>query len=300
MSYPATVILPTEEARKSFPVFLEKVLLLIKEVGYDELYGYQIDPKGNYYKEKEVQLILFKYFKANEYDVEASLTQLKKSLIWRKEFKPLSAAFNESHDKKFNNIGFITQNSESAANMKVVTWNLYGAKGDGVKNPKEYFEDYDAFVRWRIGLMEQAVALLDFTDPENNYMAQIHDYAGVSFLSSDSSVRKTGKKVVQLFQDHYPEFLSTKYFLNFPFVLAWVYNYVVKSYFISAETVRKFHILHSGKDLAKEFEAKGLPANYGGSGKPLSDQNVVVKAGKEYSGIVLAEIFEQEQNDDVE
>ncbi|GMM34097.1 Sfh5 protein [Saccharomycopsis crataegensis] len=297
--YPETVILPTEQSKKTFEQFLTKIPDIIKDADYDELYGYQLNPEGKSYNAPVAQALLFKYFKANDYKLTESIAQLTASLKWRKEFKPLKAAYYETHDEKYKNIGYLTYKDESPANLKVITWNLYGLTSPDVKNAKDYFKDLDGFVRWRIGLMEQAIGLLDFTNKENNYVAQIHDYSGVSFLSSDSSVKKIGKKVVQLFQAHYPEFLSAKYFLNFPFVLAWIYNFIVKNWFISAETVKKFHILHSGKDLVKEFKVPGLPKKYGGNGGDLKSQNYDVKLIKlsPYTEEILKRNFENEADD---
>lgn len=297
--YPETVVLSSEEHKKAFEELFAQVPDIAKQAQYDELYGYQLDPAGEQYNKPVAQAIVFKYLKANEFKVEDSAKQLKDTLKWRKEFKPLKAGFEEKHDPKYKEIGYLTFNPKSPTNVKVVTWNLYGAKSENVKNPKEYFANYEEFVRWRIGLMEQAIGLIDFTSKDNNYIAQIHDYANVSFLSTDSSVKKVGKEVVALFQAHYPEFLSTKYFLNFPFILAWVYNYIVKNYFISAETVKKFHILHSGKNLAKEFEAVGIPKSYGGDGDDLKSQNVDVSkiTISPYASKTLEAAFQEEAND---
>lgn len=302
VDYPEVIILPTDAAKDGFAKFVERIPVLIKEIEYDEMWGHQLDPKGQCYEKDIANAILFKYFKANEYNVEESVTQLKESLKWRKDFKPLSAGFVEKHDRKFADIGFLTYNAKAPANCKVVTWNLYGVTNERIKNPKEYFSDTDEFVRWRIGLMEQAIGLVDFTDKTNNFIAQVHDYGNVAFLLSDKSVKSAGKKVVRIFQQHYPEFLSCKYFLNFPVILSWIYNFIVKNWFISEATVKKFHIMHNGKNLAKEFKVDGLPKAYGGNGLDLENQRYDVNKIKlsAYGELLAQEEFKESADLDID
>jgi hypothetical protein len=69
----------------------------------------------------------------------------------------------------------------------------------------------------------------------------------------------------------YPELLKEKFFVNVPLVMSWVFT-AMKA-FLSAETVKKFHPLSYGSNLAGEVPGFGqeLPTAYGGKGKDLKE-----------------------------
>ncbi|KAG7889147.1 hypothetical protein KL925_005022 [Ogataea polymorpha] len=250
--------------QKTLAAFKKEVQVIVDEVEYDELFGYQLS-RGEFFDEEAYERLLIKLLTAYDWDLHAAEDSLEKILEWRKEFDPLSAAFVEEHESKYDDIGFITYDPNGKALEKVVTWNLYGK----VKNAKEIFGNNDsdtagqnAFLRWRVGLMEQSVQLLDFKSPENDYMVQVHDYKGVSLFQRDAQVKKTTKKVIEVFRDFYPELLSKKFFVNVPTLMMWVFN-VIKP-FVAEKTRNKFVVLSNGSDLVKHLDPKMLGAEYGG------------------------------------
>ncbi|KAG7693098.1 hypothetical protein KL930_004817 [Ogataea haglerorum] len=250
--------------QKTLAAFKKEVQVIVDDVEYDELFGYQLS-RGEFFDEEAYEKLLIKLLTAYDCDLQAAEDSLEKILEWRKEFDPLSAAFVEDHGSKFDDIGFITYDPDGKPLEKVVTWNLYGK----VKNAKEIFgtdesdtSGRDAFLRWRVGLMEQSVQLLDFKSPGNDYMVQVHDYKGVSLFQRDAQVKKTTKKVIEVFRDFYPELLSKKFFVNVPTLMMWVFN-VIKP-FVAEKTRNKFVVLSNGSDLAKHLDPKMLGAEYGG------------------------------------
>lgn len=235
------------------------------EADYDEIYGYQLDPNGAFYDAAVLRTIALKFLKANDWDYNLAKTQLTSTLKWRKKFNPLSAGFREEHDKKFDVISYITWYPENPANEKVVTFNVYG----NVTDPAFIFGDLDAFLRWRVGIMEKGIQLLDMKDTLNDYMVQLHDYKKLSFFRLDAHVKRGSKATIKLFQDYYPEVLSEKFFINIPFILSWVFNFVAK--FVSEATRKKFKVC-DGMDVAK-YLGDQVPKEYGGkSSKTLEEQ----------------------------
>lgn len=246
---------------------LDKQLSEITEsVDYYELYGYDLrslaaSASGTKIREN----LLSKFLIANKYDLEAAKAQLKKTLSWRKEFNPLSAAFKETHDPQLDQLGVITSH-----NGTIATWNLYGA----VKNREKLFSKLDEFTRWRVGLMEKGIALLDFASDDqkqNGYMIQTHDYFDVSMLRLDASTKAASSKTIQLFQDYYPEFVSRKFFVNVPLLMAWMFSFAKT--FMSAETASKLTMISNGKDLAAEI-GSWVPKKYGGKTDSLETLRV--------------------------
>lgn len=233
---------------------------IIKDAGgYDEIYGVQLLPTGEFYDPKIARRIVYKLVKAFQFDVPEARKHAVEILRWRGEFDPLSAAFLEKHDKKYDQIGALTLNDNGQPNEKVVTWNKYGTIDDTAK----MFSHVDEFIRWRVGLMEQATLLLDFEDATNDYMVQVHDYKGASLLGMSEDSKKASTSIIKLFRDYYPEVLYKKYFVNVPMLMSFLFN-VFKS-FIPEVTRKKMTMLRNGDTLSQYLDGPGIPIEYGGS-----------------------------------
>lgn len=115
---------------------------------------------------------------------------------------------------------------QTATQIKRLSLGTYTANWS---KKKELFQNVDKFVRYRIGLMEKGLSLLDFTSSDNNYMTQVHDYKGVSVWRMDSDIKNCSKTVIGIFQKYYPELLYAKYFVNVPTVFGWVYDLIKSS-----------------------------------------------------------------------
>ncbi|KAH7380619.1 CRAL-TRIO domain-containing protein [Pyrenochaeta sp. MPI-SDFR-AT-0127] len=247
---------------------------LVTEAAHNEVYGLELS-KSNPFLTK---LILQKFLRANQNDLEKGKKQLLETLKWRKEFNPTKAA-DESFEKgRFEGLGYVLEIEgvpESLNKKDVVTFNIYGA----VKDNKATFGDLEGFLRWRVGLMEKSVQKLNLsaaTQPIPNYNEgpdpyqgfQIHDYLQVSFLRQDPQVKAATKETIALLQSHYPETLSRKFFVNVPIVMGWLYS--AMKMVIAKETVKKFTVLSYGNQLATEL-GPNIPKVYGGSAGELSE-----------------------------
>jgi phosphatidylinositol transfer protein SFH5 len=75
--------------------------------------------------------------------------------------------------------------------------------------------------------------------------------------------------VISQFSTAYPELLKTKFFVNVPAIMGWVFS--AMKLFLSKDTLRKFHPMGWGSGLAAEMGKVGekLPKAYGGKGKEL-------------------------------
>ena len=109
----------------------------------------------------------------------------------------------------------------------------------------------------------------DGVDPYR--MVQVHDYLNVSFLRMDPTIRAASKETIQTFSLAYPELLKEKFFVNVPLVMGWVF--AAMKVFLSADTVKKFHPLSYGSNLAGELKGWGseLPTAYGGKGQGVKE-----------------------------
>jgi len=95
------------------------------------------------------------------------------------------------------------------------------------------FGDTDAFIRWRVAIMELTLQQLhldkadrsipDYGKGPDPYQAiQVHDYLSVSFFRQPAEIKASSRKIIELFSAYYPETVSYKYFVNVPIVMQWM------------------------------------------------------------------------------
>lgn len=271
--------LETEQEKKLEQLIqaIPDILAKTEDSSYDEIYGYRIaaDDEDNVDVEARNEILL-KFLIAREYDLTKAKEMLVNTLNWRRKFQVLSAAYGEKYDKDLEKMGVITDYKGNKDNFSVVTWNLYA----NLKNPKKLFAKFGVgvensdrtdlpgtmFLRWRVGLMERALALLDFADADRCKIAQVHDYNNVSMFRMDPGMKAATKEIISIFSDNYPELLSKKYFINVPYVMGWVFSFFKVTGLMSAATLKKFEMLNHG-DLSGAFGKENLPLDYNGGKK---------------------------------
>ncbi|KAI1120623.1 CRAL-TRIO domain-containing protein [Nemania abortiva] len=236
------------------------------------------------------QIVLQKYLNANDGDVAKARDQLTKTLDWRKKTQPLQLIKQTFSKEKFGGLGYVTvhvadkkEGGEEEAAREIFTWNVYG----NVKSIDVTFGNLEEFINWRVALMELAVQELALStatvpisaDPDADHykMFQVHDYKGVSFLRQAPQVKAASTETIRVFATAYPELLKEKFFVNVPAVMGFMYGFM--KLFVAARTIKKFHPMSNGANLAKE-EFGGsqvalrdmLPPEYGGKGADLKTQ----------------------------
>ncbi|KAI9893772.1 MAG: Non-classical phosphatidylinositol transfer protein (PITP) [Vezdaea aestivalis] len=264
---------PVEATVTPLKLFEAKLSAILNSANHDEIWGVRLsaaDPIP-----VPTKVILQKFLRANQNDTEKAAEQLSKTLKWRKEFRAADAINDTFERSKFDGLGYITKSSHADGddtNLGIITWNIYGA----VTNFKHTFGDVDEFLRWRVGLMEKALTHLSLETatqeipeggPDPYQIAQIHDYLSVAFLRTDPAVKTASRAAIALFQDHYPELLSRKFFVNVPLLASWMFG--AMKVFMAAETKRKLIILSYGNQLAT-YLGNEVPRDYGGVGEELN------------------------------
>lgn len=280
---PATAIVePPAQGEKALKPDskLEELFRSAKASSHPEIWGVVLADPATHVPS---QIVFQKYLNANDGDLVKAKDQLKKTLEWRAKNKPLELIKDSYSKEKFGGLGYITSYTDSTSSgvegKEVFTWNVYGV----VKDFGKTFDDMDAFIDWRVALMEMAMHELDIgsatlpitaeNDPYKLY--QIHDYKSISFFRSPPAVRAAAKKTVEVLALAYPETLREKFFINVPAVMGFMYG--VMKLFVAPKTIKKFHPMSNGGALAAEFgdsKVKGLgeklPKEYGGTGADLS------------------------------
>ncbi|KAI0369848.1 CRAL/TRIO domain-containing protein [Pilatotrama ljubarskyi] len=206
----------------------------------------------------KASVVLAKFARARELNVAQAAEMLVATLRWRDEFKIDEVVKEEFDQDVFGRLGKVFGKDKEG---RPVTYNLYGA----VKDMKAVFGDVQRFIRWRVQFMEESIKLLDFETVDQ--MVQIHDYEGVSMTQRDANQKAAAKEATSIFQNHYPEFLSRKFFINVPTLLTWIF-WLFKP-LISANTLSKMSVVGSGAktigaELSQVIDPKELPKRYGG------------------------------------
>lgn len=122
----------------------------------------------------------------------------------------------------------------------------------------------------------EATTVMDYNGEDPFQMLQVHDYQNVSFLRMNPTIRNASRRTIEVFSMAYPELLKEKFFVNVPLVMGWVFTAL--KVFLSKNTVRKFHPITNGANLAREFSGFGseIPKVYGGKGGDLVEVGTTV------------------------
>ncbi|KAL2016214.1 hypothetical protein VTK56DRAFT_4071 [Thermocarpiscus australiensis] len=277
---------PGDEDSKLAPVVaptpLAQLWSLAEASGHPEIWGVTLaDPDSHV----PTQIVLQKFLNANDGDLEKAKNQLTETLNWRAKNRPLELVKKTFSKAKFEGLGYVTvyvqEGSTEPDGKEVFTWNIYGA----VKDMDQTFGDLAEFLEWRVALMELALQELDIASATKPITAdydpykifQVHDYQSISFLRQNPKVKTASKQTIEVFAANYPELLKEKFFVNVPAIMGFFYTFM--KLFVAPKTIRKFHPMANGQNLAREFaESKvaglgeKLPANYGGKGAELAEQ----------------------------
>ncbi|KAI0683682.1 CRAL-TRIO domain-containing protein [Cytidiella melzeri] len=222
------------------------------------LFGIDVDP-SNPAKDARVSVVLMKFLRARELKVQDAESMLLATLKWRQEFKVDQLLSEEFPEEVFGGVGRVFGHDKEG---RPVTYNIYG----GGLDMTPVFSDVKRFIRWRVQLMEKTVRLLDFESFDQ--MVQVHDYEGVNFMGGrDANQKAAASEATKIFQENYPEFLATKFFINVPTFATWIF-WFFKS-LLSSKTFSKMSVVGTGKStvsaaLLPVIDAKELPKRYGG------------------------------------
>eukprot|EP00195_Chlamydomonas_chlamydogama_P015990 CAMPEP_0202911340 /NCGR_PEP_ID=MMETSP1392-20130828/54700_1 /ASSEMBLY_ACC=CAM_ASM_000868 /TAXON_ID=225041 /ORGANISM="Chlamydomonas chlamydogama, Strain SAG 11-48b" /LENGTH=394 /DNA_ID=CAMNT_0049601807 /DNA_START=87 /DNA_END=1271 /DNA_ORIENTATION=+ len=249
------------------------------------LWGVSLDGLKASSPNTKQSVVLLKFLRARKFDVQASLSMLIACLKWRREMD-IDALMAEQFPAELNAGGELYGTDR---NGNPVTYNYYGNL-----DLTRIFDGPDGtgrFVRWRVQLMERAIQQLDFEEGIEQVM-QVHDYAGASMFKLSPQVKAATRTIIKLFQDNYPEMLSTKLFLNVPKIMEFAFS--IMSAFSDSATRSKFQMVSSANTratLLNYIEPARLQGRYGGFGKtdtaasgspapsPSSAGEAIVKAG---------------------
>ncbi|PVG04713.1 CRAL/TRIO domain-containing protein [Serendipita vermifera] len=215
----------------------------------------------------KASVVLVKFIRARQGDLEAAKTMLVSTLKWREEFKVDHLAKEEFPEDVFGKVGVISGKDKEG---RPVTYNFYGSV-----SPEIVFKDVDQFLRWRVNLMERGISLINFETVDS--MVQVHGKRDVGLASVGLGGRTANSKAAasqasQIFSDYYPELLHKKFFVSVPTLLTWIFWTFTK--LLSPATQKKMAVVGSGPATISEallpvISKEELLKRYGGEGADI-------------------------------
>ncbi|KAG8902492.1 Non-classical phosphatidylinositol transfer protein (PITP) [Tulasnella sp. 408] len=245
------------------PLIFEEAFKDLKDESHKleavDFWGVPIDPLKGDAEDARVDVILVKFIRARNSDIEAAQQQLIDTLKWRHTFRASDTVNEVFPDEIF---GKLCHNYGKDKDGRPISYNVYG----GDQDLKAIFGDLDRFLRWRISMQEKALRLLDFTTVDT--LIQVHDYDGLGMSSRDANSKRAATEASKIFQDYYPETLHRKFFVGVPTIMTWIF-WAFKP-LVSAATFAKLSVAGRGpetigKELLPYIDGSQLPKRYGGN-----------------------------------
>ncbi|KAG6552749.1 hypothetical protein Mapa_005697 [Marchantia paleacea] len=240
--------------------------------------------------DRRTDVILLKFLRARDFNVNQAFKQLKKTIIWRREFKT-DSILEEEFGTDLDGVAFMHGQDKEG---HPVCYNVFGTFQDKELYQKTFGDaaKITAFLRWRVQVLEKGIGLLNFTPEGPSAMVQIADMKNTGFFNK-KDLKSAANQATDVLQDNYPEMVARKIFVNAPWYFSALYSVV--SPFLSQRTKSKFTVAPAGKTtehLLKFIPAEHIPVYYGGlsrandsdfAGVDAPVQELILKAGEKQS-----------------
>ncbi|BFG28691.1 hypothetical protein CerSpe_149650 [Prunus speciosa] len=209
-------------------------------------------------------VILLKFLRARDFEVNDAFEMLRNTLQWRKD-NNVDSILDEDFGDDLGSIENMDGTSREGHPVCYSNFKLLG--NEEVYNKMLGSEESrQMFIRRRVQLMEKAIQKLDFKPGGVSSILLVNDLKDMPGPSK-KELRVATKQVIGLLQDNYPEFVARNIFINVPF---WYYAYSASTLllpFLTPRTNSKFVYARPSRvtdNLLKFIAAEELPVHYGG------------------------------------
>ncbi|KAG6431966.1 hypothetical protein SASPL_103538 [Salvia splendens] len=156
-------------------------------------------------KDDRSDVVLLKFLRARDFKVKESLSMLKNTLKWRKDFgvdELLKEDLGDDLEKVVFMHGFDKEGHP-------VCYNVYGEFQNKELYAKTFGDEEkrQRFLRWRIQFLERSIRKLDFNPGGINTIFQVSDLRN-SPGPGKRELRIATKQALVILQDNYPEFVT--------------------------------------------------------------------------------------------
>ncbi|XP_043692953.1 patellin-4-like [Telopea speciosissima] len=218
-------------------------------------------------------IILLKFLKAKDFKVSEAFEMLRKTLIWRKEFKT-DGILEEKFDSQFED-SRLSYFCGTDRDGRPLLYNYVGVYKDRDLYKKTFGTEakHETYVRWRIQVMERGLQKLSFKPGGADSIISIMDMKDSPGPRAIKELRFLGNKVIWMMNDFYPETIRRFIFLNVPL---WFYAYhTITCKILDLRNRKKFIFVRPtsvAKTLTKSTAPEQLPVQYGGLRRENDDE----------------------------
>ncbi|GAM28095.1 hypothetical protein SAMD00019534_112710 [Acytostelium subglobosum LB1] len=192
-----------------------------------------------------------RYLRARDYDLTQSFNMLKKTLAWRRDYKPWEITAEH--------LSF-----EAATGKQYVNGKIKDGKPVIYMRPsRENTKTHDRQIQLMVYTLERAIEQMDAANGVEQVALMI-DFSGYSMFNMPPT--SVSKQCLDILSDHYPERLGYAFIIDPPYIFNIFWNFV--SPFINKHTSKKIHFLKGEKlrrnILSQHFDEQVLEKEYGG------------------------------------
>ncbi|KAG5359903.1 Phosphatidylinositol transfer protein [Yarrowia sp. C11] len=269
MTLESSLHLLSPDQLSSFAHLQISVPELCKTANYAEIYGQHLLPDQKCpgrYSEKARDVILLKVLESTNYDATKAGDRLLTVLRWRRDYKPM----DDERDLPVLD-GHVTTVSITSLPQTTI-W--HRSCSTHIPN--------SVYIRWKAGLIEQAVSTLDFSSPDNcSKLVCVEDF-------NHSMYDEVLWKQLSTLREFYPGIFDKTYFVNVPLSLRIGLRFFNKSN--PTYNRRNSVILGKGKELKKHL-GDWVPWEYGGQGPNLEIQGRNTRGHSAYEHHALRHVL---------
>eukprot|EP00927_Polykrikos_kofoidii_P077836 TRINITY_DN74744_c0_g1_i1.p1 TRINITY_DN74744_c0_g1~~TRINITY_DN74744_c0_g1_i1.p1 ORF type:complete len:508 (-),score=61.79 TRINITY_DN74744_c0_g1_i1:66-1589(-) len=214
------------------------------------IWGVDVDSEG-----VSTDIVLLKFLRAADLDVDKAAARILDTLVFRAR-EGVDKLLDAELPDQFRGHDVISGTDSDGRPMLISRY--------GRMDNEKVFGNVDAFVRYRMQIMEQALSKLRFEPGAAEDLCQIHDYSGVPLLFKTPEVQASVSAMTKVFTEHYPETKGTTIFINFPSVFSTLFQAFAR--FIPERTRKKFLILGKSDHaiLFQQVRPEFVPEDMGG------------------------------------
>lgn len=206
-----------------------------------------------------LDIVLLKFLRAEDLSMERAAERLEETLKYRAE-NGLDQLVDAELPLHFQGHDTIDGSDVDGRPLMISRY--------GKMDNDKVFGDPDAFVRYRLQVMEKAMAQLRYEAGAPEDLCQVHDYTGVNLLFKSDEVKSGIAAMTKVFSAHYPETKGKTIFVKFPLLFSKLFQ--AFSIFIPGKTRKKFIILGEADHtmLFDHVPPEAVPEDMGGMQAP--------------------------------
>ncbi|KAJ3129150.1 hypothetical protein HK098_002391 [Nowakowskiella sp. JEL0407] len=258
-----------KEFRSKIPALLDDVYeeILLKDAHGTDNNKIDQDTTNEFESFVSSDSTLLRYLRAYNWSVDKAFSALKKTLIWRNDYKPHKITLDQVKSEAINGNNYV--NGFDRFSRPIIYLKKRGQLGDAEKNVRllvwtmEYaakvgFQDLFKHSYWfQFNLFSHRQLMPDNVEK----ICLIMDFS--EYTRANSPPISISMQTLDILTSHYPERLGISFMINAPFAFSALW--MIISPFLHAVTKEKIRFVISNSEILEVISPEVLEAGYGGT-----------------------------------